>query len=133
MRLRLIVLLFAAVAFASGIQLYAHHSFEATYFKDKTQQVEGDLVQFLFRNPHAFVHIEAPDPEGKMQRWSVEWGGAAQLSGQGVSRDTFKVGDVVTITGNPGRNPADHRLKMNTLLRKSDGFGWGTRPGEVVD
>jgi hypothetical protein len=77
--------------------------------------------------------VEAPDENGKMQRWSVEWGGATQLTGQGVSRDTFKIGDEVVITGNPGRNPADHKVKMNTLHRKSDGFGWGTRPGEVVD
>jgi hypothetical protein len=29
-----------------------------------------------------------------------------QLAGQGVTRETFKAGDVVIITGNPGRNPA---------------------------
>ena len=127
------MLLVLSGLFVFGITAHAHHSIGATYDQSKEIKLEGKLVQFLFRNPHAFVHIEAPDPEGKIQRWSVEWGGAAQLSGQGVSRDTFKVGDVVTITGNPGRNPADHRLKMNTLRRKSDGFGWGTRPGEVVD
>ena len=26
-----------------------------------------------------------------------------------------------------------HRVKMNTLLRPKDGFGWGTKKGEVVD
>ena len=41
--------------------------------------VEGDLVQFLFRNPHSFVHVEAPDEKGVMQRWSVEWGAGFQL------------------------------------------------------
>jgi hypothetical protein len=50
-----------------------------------------------------------------------------------VNRYTLKQGDVVTISGNPGRNPADHRVRMLTLHRKSDGFGWGQRPGEVVD
>ena len=42
-------------------------------------------------------------------------------------------GDVVTITANPSRTPNDHKLHMLTLHRKSDGFGWGTRPGEVTD
>ena len=127
-----LLLVFTAVL-VFGIAAYGHHSIGATYDQQKEIKLEGKLVQFLFRNPHAFVHIEAPDQDGTMQRWSVEWGGAAQLSAQGVSRDTFKIGDVVIITGNPGRNPADHRVKMNTLRRKSDGFGWGTRPGEVVD
>jgi hypothetical protein len=35
-----------------------HHSFAATYFEDKTQKIEGNIVQFMFRNPHSFVHVE---------------------------------------------------------------------------
>ena len=131
MKVRLVLMIAATLLFA--IAASAHHSIAGTYDQGREVKVEGKLVQFLFRNPHAFVHIEAPDENGVTQRWAVEWGGAAQLSGQGVKRDTLKSGDIVTITGNPGRNPADHRLKMNTLKRKSDGFGWGTRPGEVVD
>ena len=116
-----------------GVTDYAHHSIGATYDQTTEIKVEGKLVQFLYRNPHAFVHIEGPDANGTIQRWSVEWGGATQLAGQGVTRDSLKIGDEVVITGNPGRNPADHRMKMNTLYRKSDGFGWGTRPGQVVE
>ena len=53
MKLRLTILLIAAAVLLSGIQLFAHHSFAATYFEDKQQTVEGDLVQFMFRNPHS--------------------------------------------------------------------------------
>ena len=63
--------LLAAAAMISTVPTYAHHSFAATYFEDKTQSVEGDLVQFLFRNPHSFVHVEAPDEKGVMQRWAI--------------------------------------------------------------
>ena len=31
-------------------------------------QIEGTVVQFLFRNPHSFVHVMAPDKNGVMQR-----------------------------------------------------------------
>ncbi len=112
---------------------YGHHSLGATYDQRSEVTLEGTLVRFLFRNPHAFVHVEAPDADGAMQRWAVEWGGAAQLTGQGVTRNTFKIGDHVIITGNPSRTITDHRVKMNTLYRTEDGFGWGTRPGEVVE
>ena len=132
MKLKLAALLIA-VAFVSGAQLYAHHSFAATYFEDRTQTVEGSLVQFLFRNPHSFVHVEAKDDKGQVQRWAVEWGGGGQLGRQGVTRETLKPGDVVRIVGNPGRNPDDHRLRMLRLLRPSDGFTWGGRPGETFD
>jgi len=110
----------------------AHHSFTATYDESKEVQIEGQLVQFMFRNPHAWVHVMAPDENGEMQRWGVEWGGAGQLSGQGVTRESLKAGDHVIITGNPGRNPVDHRIRMRSLLRPSDGFGWGFE-GETFD
>lgn len=131
--IRKALVLVIAGAFLFGMAAYAHHSFAATYDVTKEIKIEGKLVQFLFRNPHSFVHIEAPDENGNVQRWSVEWGGAGQLGGQGVSRTTLKVGDVVIVTGSPSRAPGERRVRMNTLRRTSDGFGWGTRPGEVVD
>ena len=116
-----------------GVQLYAHHSFAATYHEGRTVSIEGKLVQFQFRNPHSFVHVEAPDEQGVTQRWAIEWGGAGQLGGQGVTRESLKPGDVVRISGNPGRNPADHRIRMVSLRRPSDGFGWGGKAGETFD
>ena len=80
---RTLFLLVCAAAFLSAVPASAHHSFAATYFEDKTMSVEGDLVQFLFRNPHSFVHVEAPDEKGTMQRWAVEWGAGLQLNRQG--------------------------------------------------
>jgi hypothetical protein len=126
------ILVTAAVALLTGASAYAHHSFTATYDENAMIEIEGQLVQFMFRNPHAWVHVMAPDDNGEMQRWGVEWGGAGQLSGQGVTRDSLKPGDHVIITGNPGRNAQDHRLRMRSLLRPSDGFGWGFE-GEDFD
>ncbi len=128
-------LLVAAVAawVCVGAQASAHHSFAATYIEDKSVTIEGELVQVLFRNPHSFVHVTVTEKDGSMVRYAVEWGGAAQLGGQGVTRETLKLGDKLVISGNPGRNPADHRVRMISLRRTSDGLSWGTRPGEVVD
>ena len=117
--------LVAGALVVSRGRAYAHHSFAATYFEDKTQKIEGNLVQFLYRNPHSFVHVEAPDEKGTMQRWAVEWGAGGQLGRQGVSRETLKPGDHVIIVGNPGRNPEDHRLRMVNITRPSDGWKWG--------
>jgi hypothetical protein len=127
------VLLFALTLVAASSTVRAHHSFAATYDEGKTVKIEGRLVQFQFRNPHSFVYITAPDTGGQMQRWTVEWGGGGQLDGQGITRETLRPGDVLVITGNPGRNPADYRVRLVTLLRPSDGFGWGQRAGQVVD
>jgi Family of unknown function (DUF6152) len=132
MKTRAALLAVAAAALITGMSASAHHSFTATYDENSEITIEGTLVQFMFRNPHAWVHVMAPDENGEMQRWGVEWGGAGQLSGQGVTRESLKAGDHVIITGNPGRNPIDHRLRMRSLLRPSDGFGWGQK-GETFD
>jgi Family of unknown function (DUF6152) len=125
MKSKLLVLLFAA-ATVLGVRAYAHHSFAATYFEDKKVTIEGDLVQFLYRNPHSFVHVESKDPStGETIRWAVEWGAGGQLGRQGVTRETLKPGDHVVVVGNPGRNPEDHRLRMVNITRPSDGWKWG--------
>ena len=112
---------------------FAHHSLAATYFADKEVTLDGKIVELLLRNPHSFLQVEAPDENGVMQRWSLEWRSSGQLGTQGIKRDTLKVGDPVVVTANPSRTPGDHRGALKTLHRKTDGFGWGTRPGETTD
>ena len=111
----------------------AHHSYGATYDVAKEVRLEGKLVQFALRNPHSFIHIQAPDQKGVMQRWSVEWAGTAQLNNQGVQRDSLRVGDEIVVVGRPSRVPGEYRALMVSLRRPRDGFTWGTREGEVVD
>ena len=124
MKCALVAVIVVGAALAAVVPLSAHHSFAATYFEDKTQTIEGDLVQFVFRNPHSYVHLEAADESGQMQRWAVEWGSGMQLSTQGLSATALKAGDHVIVTGAPGRNTDDHRLRMRTITRPKDGFKW---------
>lgn len=132
MKKRIVSLLSAALCVATT-QAMAHHSFQATYNTDGKIEIRGKLVQVMFRNPHSFIAVMAPDENGQMQRWGVEWGGATALQRQGVTRETLKVGDELVISGQPGRNASDHRVRMQTLMRPLDGFGWGYNEGETVE
>ena len=88
---RKVLFLGLGVAFLSGMTTYAHHSQAAQYDTSKKVSIEGTMVQFQFRNPHSFIQVEAPDETGQVVRWSIEWGGSGQLTGQGVSRTTLEV------------------------------------------
>jgi hypothetical protein len=127
------LLIATAGMFILGMSAYAHHSLSATYFSDKEVKLEGKIADLLLRNPHSFLQVDAPDEKGVMQRWSLEWRSSGQLGQAGIKRDTLKVGDDITITMNPSRTVGDHRGALKTLHRKSDGFGWGTNPGETID
>jgi len=131
MKSKVLGLVMTALSLSSGTA-YAHHSLAATYL-DKEVRLEGKILDLLLRNPHSFLQIEAADENGIMQRWSLEWRSSGQLGQQGIRRDTLKVGEEVTITMNPSRTPGDHRGALKTLHRKSDGFGWGTNPGETTE
>ena len=131
MKSKFLGLVMTAVSLSSDTA-YAHHSLAATYL-DKEVRLEGKILDLLLRNPHSFLQIEATDENGIVQRWSLEWRSSGQLGQQGIRRDTLKVGDEVTITMNPSRTPGDHRGALKTLHRKSDGFGWGTNPGETTE
>ena len=123
----------AIVMVVGGERARSHHSFAATYLEDQSVTIEGQLVQFLLRNPHSFVHVMVKETDGSTVRYVVEWGSTAQLGGQGVTRDTLKIGDIVVITGNPGRNTEDHRIRLLQFRRPKDGWSWGLLPNEKVD
>lgn len=130
---RCLVVLLAAAAALFARPALAHHSFSATYLETQSVTIEGEIVQFVFRNPHSFVHVNVKEKDGTVTVYNVEWGGTGQLNNTGVRSDTLKAGDVVVITGAPGRNPADHRIRMVTLKRPKDGFTWGGAAGQTVD
>ena len=126
-------LLIIAASLLIGQAAYGHHSYAATYDMSKEVKLEGTLVKFELRNPHAFVTIKAKDKDAVMQRWAVEWAGVSQLAGAGIKQDTLKVGDDIVIVGNPSRVPGEFRVLMVNLKRPVDGFSWGTKAGEKVD
>jgi hypothetical protein len=114
----------AAVGVLTAVPLYAHHPVAAMYFSDRTQEIDGTLVEFQFRNPHSFVFVEAPDDKGQMRRWAVEWLAAIQLNRQGVMVGTLTPGDRLVVTGYPARNANDHQIRLRTIARPKDGWRW---------
>ena len=100
----------AAVIVVGQLPLSGHHSFAAHYFEEQRVSIEGEVVSFEYRNPHAWVHVNAPDSGGEMRKYGAEWTNPRRLGEQGIKVDTIKPGDHVIVTGSPGRKPEEHRL-----------------------
>jgi len=119
------VVVIAAVLTLGAVSSFAHHAFYSTYDRDKTIKIEGTLKEFMWRNPHSYVRVEAPDEKGETQMWVIEWAAPAQLTENGVTNNTLRPGDHIIITGHPGRAAAEnHRMQMQKVERPSDGFKW---------
>ena len=80
-----------------ALPLVAHHR-QAVYF-DTTKLVtlKGVIAGVEWINPHSFLHLDVKGENGDVVRWLVEIPSPNSLTRQGVTKDSFKQGDEMTI------------------------------------
>src|SRR3989440_7451445 len=81
----------------------AHHS-AAAFNTQQEVKVTGTVTEYKFRNPHVYMTLQVKKTDGSTAVMEVEAGAASVLNPLGFNKDSVAVGDVVTISGNPGRN-----------------------------
>jgi hypothetical protein len=116
------VLTLALAAVASADRVAAHHRFSDVYLENREIKIEGEVVEWDYRNPHSFVHIVTRNAQNEPERWIVECRGATQLRLQGVTQATFRPGQRIVVTGSPSRVTADRRVRLRMLVRPQDGW-----------
>lgn len=104
---------------ALAVPAVAHHS-AAAYNTQQEITVKGTIQTYSFKNPHVYMTMQVRNPDGSTSVMEIEAGAASVLNPLGFTKDSVKVGDVVTITGNPARNSPDKSM-LGKDLRKSDG------------
>jgi hypothetical protein len=100
--------------------LGAHHAIGAIYDASRPVTLEGSVSGVRFAPPHPFVEIDV-ERGGKPQRWRLELDNHFELVGVGMTADTLKAGDKVTVTGSSARN-GDRSVYVRSLERPADGF-----------
>ena len=99
------VLAAVAMLFA-GRPVLAHHSFAAEFDADKPVALTGAVTKIEWTNPHAYFYIDVKDASGKVTNWGLEMGSPNGLMRQGWSRNSMKIGDMVTIEGSQAKDGA---------------------------
>jgi hypothetical protein len=92
---------FAALLLAP-LPALAHHSY-AMFDMTKTVAIEGNVVQFKWQNPHAWIELDVP-VGGKVERWAIEATAPANLAREGWKRSSLKPGDKVALKVHPLRS-----------------------------
>ena len=124
--MRRTLLTLAIAVILAGITASAHHSFAAYYFEDQSTTLEGEVQEFQLRSPHALLLVRARTPEGTVETYTAEWGNPRRLGENGITKDTLRPGDLVVMSGSPGRNPAERKLHLKGIRRPADGWAYGT-------
>lgn len=80
--------------------LLAHHSFAAEYDSNQPVKLTGAVTKIDWTNPHVYFYIDVKDAStGRVSNWSFEMAAPAALKNTGWTRNTMKIGDVVTVEG----------------------------------
>ena len=103
---------------------FAHHSFAAYYDEGQRVSIEGEVVSFDLRSPHAWVWVMAPDKDGVMRKFGAEWANPRRLSQAGVDAQTIRTGDRVIVGGSPNRKPTEYSIHLKSITRPADGWSW---------
>ena len=99
MKARFTVGLAAIAALLASAQVGAHHSFAAEFDANSPIELTGTVTKVAWANPHTFFYIDVENPDGAIANWALELGSPNGLMRRGWTRDSMKLGDVVTVTG----------------------------------
>lgn len=88
---------------AVSVPLFAHHG-NSSLDTGKKVTINGTVTQWLWANPHCWLKVDVKDDSGNVVNWVVETNNAADMMEKGWSKQSFKVGDQVTVTLEPVKN-----------------------------
>ena len=90
-----------AVVVGLGTDAVAHHAFSSEYDEKNVVTITGTITKYEFKNPHVYITWDAKDDKGTIVNWTGELSSPPTMISEGLSRDTFKPGDPLTVTFMP--------------------------------
>ena len=91
-----------------------HHSFAGQFDPNSSMEIEGELVEIRWANPHAHLKVRTLD-KGKVVDWTLETAGASQMVRSGVLREYLVIGQKVRVAGWPPVTSAREMHATNLL------------------
>lgn len=126
MKNRLIVVVALLAALSVSVPLLAHHG-GATLYTDRVVTVKGTVKKWFWSNPHCLLTLDVKGEDGQMVEWIFETQAPNSIYPSGYRKDSFKPGDVVTITAQPVKNGKPNGRLTKAIL--ADGSTLGGNAG----
>ena len=109
-------LLTIAAFFGCASIASAHHSVSAWFDTTGMTEIEGEVTEFRWQNPHVVFTLRVPGEGGASALWEIETLSISGISRWGITRDLFNVGDRLRVAGNPSRRNSNNIFVRNILL-----------------
>ncbi len=88
--------------------LLAHHSFASEFDATKPLKLTGTVTKLEWTNPHTWFYIDVKGDDGKVTNWGFEMGSPNGLMRGGWTRNSMKVGDVVTVEASRAKDGSNN-------------------------
>ena len=75
--------------------MVAHHSF-AVFDHTRTLTIRGTVTKFQWTNPHGFLEVDIPQPDGTTKHFSIELTSINMMQRVGWRSNMIKAGDKIT-------------------------------------
>jgi uncharacterized protein DUF6152 len=120
MRTKFAVVVAGLALLASMSGVMAHHSFSAEFDASKTFKFTGPVTKVEWMNPHTFFYVDVKDEKtGKVTNWAMEMGSPNGLMRNGWTRNTMKIGDVVTVEGSMAKDGSPTGNARTVVMTKT--------------
>jgi hypothetical protein len=103
--------LFGMTALLVAAAAAAHHSFFGRFDTLALTELEGEVTEVLWRNPHAYFAVSVDGVT-----WDIETSSLTVLKRMGIDAGTIRVGDRVRIAGNPPVGDKNEMYARHVLL-----------------
>lgn len=110
-------LLVGVLAFPIGSS--AHHAVAGNYDTKSTIEVEGEVTNVLWRNPHVQISMRAMDENGIPHDWDMATTALSNMRRWQIDPSFIEVGDTIRVAGSPSIR-TEYGLYISNVLT-SDG------------
>ena len=104
----------ALTSVAPGLSM-AHHSL-SEWDPNVIVELQGEVVEVVWRNPHVRFTIEVVNAAGEDDLWRIAGSSLAHLDRRNVPRDAVEVGDIIRVSGSPSNRRRNNVIAHTMLL-----------------
>jgi hypothetical protein len=133
MRIKALFVMLAAGLMLAALPAWPHHSFAAEFDRSQKVTLKGTVVKMEWVNPHAWIHIAVPNPDGTTTTWMIEGNTPNGLIRRGFTKQSLQKGTELTVEGyraRSGENKANgSSITFNDGKKLFMGSSSGDEPG----